>query len=61
MDEELKQKILVSVIAFNLTVLIYQLLLNSNPFTVGGLLLGLLLGAVVGGVTFGVMGFLQNR
>ena len=61
MDEELKQKVLVSLVAFNCAVVFYQLLFNSNPFSLLGLLTGMLIAAVVGGVAFGVMHFLQNR
>lgn len=61
MDEELKQKVLVAAVAFNLTVVAYQVLFNSASFSMVRLFLAFLLGAVIGGIAFGVMHFLQNR
>ena len=61
MDEATKQKALFAVVAFNLTVVLYQIAFNSSSFTVGRLLVGVLIGAVVGGITFGVVHFLQGR
>ena len=61
MDDALKQKVLIAAVAFNLTVVAYQLLFNSSRFSIVGLLLAFLLGAVVGGIAFGITHFIQNR
>lgn len=60
MDEVTKQKVMYSLIAFNITVVGYQLVFNSNPFVVSKLVIGLLVGAVVGGIVFGAMHFLSR-
>ena len=60
MDDVTKQKIMFSVIAFNIVVVAYQLALNSNPFVFSKLIIGLLIGAAVGGLVFGVMHFLSR-
>ncbi len=61
MDEATKQKALFALIAFNATVVLYQLAFNSSPFSFPKLLVGLLIGAAIGGITFGVVHFLQGR
>lgn len=61
MDEELKQKVMVSAIVFSGVVFLYQILFNSNPFSFPKLMLGVLIAAIVAGITFGIMHFVQNR
>ena len=60
MDEVTKQKVMYSLIAFNITVVAYQLIFNSDPFVWAKLAMGLLAGAIVGGIVFGVMHFLSQ-
>jgi hypothetical protein len=60
MDEVTKQKVMYSLIAFNITVVAYQLIFNSDPFVWTKLAMGLLAGAIVGGIVFGVMHFLSQ-
>ena len=60
MDEVTKQKVMYSLIAFNITVVGYQFAFNSNPFAWAKLGLGLLAGVVVGGIVFAVMHFLSR-
>ena len=60
MDDVTKQKLMFSVIAFNIVVVAYQLLFNSNPFEFSRLIIALLIGAVVGGIVFGVMHFMSR-
>ena len=60
MDEVTKQKLLFSVVAFNIVVVLYQIIANSNPFSWGRLLIGMLIGAVVAGIVFGVMHFMSR-
>ena len=64
MDDAQKQRLLVAIIAFNLTVLIFQVVFNMGmfgfAFTWGKLALAVVLGAVVGGGTYGAMQFLQR-
>jgi hypothetical protein len=60
MDEVTKQKLMYSVIAFNITVVAYQLVFNSDPFVWAKLAIGLLSGVVVGGIVFGVMHFVSR-
>jgi hypothetical protein len=64
MDESLKQKAMAGFIAFNITVIIYQIGFNSGLFGAEisflKFLLALLLGGVVGGIAFGVMHLLQR-
>lgn len=61
MDEELKQKVMVTAIAFSVVVFLYQILFNSSPFSFPKLMLGVLIAAIVGGIAFGIMHFMQNR
>ena len=61
MDEEVKQKVMVSSIVFSAIVFLYQILLNSNPFSFPKLMLGVLIAGAIGGATFGVMHYLENR
>lgn len=61
MSEDLKQRLLTAIVAFNLVLIAYQVIWNSNPFSVTGLLLGIVLGAAAGGATFGIQHFLANR
>ena len=61
MDEELKQKVMFSAIAFSFVVFVFQIAANSNPFSFAKLMLGVLLAAIVGGITFGVTHYVQNR
>ena len=58
MDEVTKQKLMYSLIAFNITVVGYQVIFNSDPFAWSRLAMGILAGVVVGGIVFGVMHFL---
>lgn len=63
MDEVTKQKLLFAVIAFSLTVALYQIVFNlsAETFQWSSLLLrGFPLGLLVGGIVFGVMHFLQR-
>lgn len=60
MDDVTKQKIMFSVIAFNIVVVAYQLVFNSDPFEFSNLIKGLLIGAAVGGLVFGVMHFVSR-
>jgi hypothetical protein len=64
MDESQKQRVMVAIVAFNLTIITYQLVFNMNlfgfPFTVIKLLLGLVLAAVVGGAAYFGAQFMQR-
>ena len=61
MDDATKQKVMYSFIAFSVTVVLYQILFNSNQFSWANLLLkGFLPAAVIAGIVFGVMHFLQR-
>jgi hypothetical protein len=60
MDDVTKQNVMVSAIAFNITVVAYQLVFNSDPFQWSKLLIGILAGALLGGVVFGGMHFLSR-
>lgn len=61
MDEQAKQALLVAVLAFNIVIILFQVLFNGFPgfisdtFTVPKLLGGLLLAAAIGGGIFAVM------
>lgn len=61
MDDSLKQKTLIALAAFNLTIIAYQILLNSNPFSWGRLAVGLVLSLAAGGIAFGIAHVLGNR
>ncbi len=61
MDDATKQKTMYAFIAFNITVVLYQILFNSNPFSWLNLILkGFLPAVVIAGIVFGVMHFLQR-
>ncbi len=61
MDDQQKQRVMMAIIAFNLTVLVFQFAFNwGDAFTWGKLGLAVLLGAIVGGVTYGAMQVLQK-
>ncbi len=61
MDDATKQKVMFSLVAFNIWVVAYQILFNSNPFSWGNLFIkGFLPGAGIAGVIFGVMHYLQR-
>ena len=61
MDDLQKDRLKWAIIAFNLTVLIFQVVFNMGvDFTWGKLGLAVVLGAVVGGGTYGAMQFLQR-
>jgi hypothetical protein len=63
-DEQRKQQLLISFIAFNLVVILYQLAFNSglfhHPFAWSKMLLSLVLGLVAAGIAFGAVRFLQR-
>ncbi|MEM8677945.1 MAG: hypothetical protein AAGF97_01200 [Planctomycetota bacterium] len=61
MDEDVKQKVMVSAIVFSAIVFLYQIILNSNPFSFPKLMLGVVVAAAIGGATYGVMHYLENR
>ena len=61
MDDAQKQKAMIALAAFSVTVSIYQLLFNSSKFSLVGLLLGFLLGGIIGGAAYGISHYLQNR
>ena len=65
MDEQLKTRVCLALIAFGLTVIVYQLIFNMRlitgaQFTVWKLILGLVIGVVVGGATYVVAQFTQK-
>jgi hypothetical protein len=65
MDEQLKTRVCLALIAFGLTVIVYQLIFNMRlitgaQFTVLKLILGLVIGVVVGGATYVVAQFTQK-
>jgi hypothetical protein len=67
MDEQLKQPLMIGVIAAALSVTVYELyywftLERGTPATITGTSLGLLVGLVVGGIAFGVaFAMLRNK
>jgi hypothetical protein len=64
MDELTKQKAMFSFIAFNLGVVLFQLVFNTGLFGYemawSKFLLAILFGAIVGGITFGIVHVLQK-
>jgi hypothetical protein len=52
MDDEQRQRLMIALVAFNLTIVIYQVVFNMGlfgfTFSAGKLMLGLLLAAAVG-------------
>jgi hypothetical protein len=61
MDEATKQKAMFAFIAFNIVVVLFQLLFNSSPFAWTRLFLGLVIGGLVAGATYGITHYFQNR
>lgn len=61
MDEQTKQALLVAILAFNIVIILFQVLFNGFPGIIIGafdplrLLVGIVLAAVVGGGIFAVM------
>lgn len=61
MDEQTKQALLIAILAFNIVIILFQVLLNGFPgiivkeFSLLRLLGGIALAAVVGGGIFAVM------
>jgi hypothetical protein len=61
MDESQKQRVMIAIIAFNLTIITYQLVLNmGESFTWLKLLGGIVLAAVVGGGAYLGAQFMQK-
>jgi hypothetical protein len=61
MDESQKQRVMIAIIAFNLTIITFQLVFNmGESFTWLKLLGGLLLAAVVGGGAYLGAQFMQK-
>ena len=60
MDDVTRQKLMFSLVGFNITVVLYQLIFNSDPFSYARLGIGMAISAVVGGIIFGVMHFLSR-
>jgi hypothetical protein len=64
MDESQKQRVMLAIVAFNLTIITYQLIFNMNmfgfTFTWVKLALGLVLAAVVGGAAYVGAQFMQR-
>lgn len=61
MDESIKQNAMIAFLVFNVTVIGYQVVLNSNPFSYGRLFLGLGIGAVAAGIAYGVAYVMSQR
>lgn len=62
MDEELKQRALISVWIFSIVVIIYQVLFNSSVgvFSYGKMTMGAVLGLMAGGIVFGVLSAMKK-
>lgn len=59
MDESQKQRIMLAIIAFNITIIGYQLIFNMGAsFTIIKLLAGLVLAAGVAGAAYGAAMFM---
>jgi hypothetical protein len=64
MDETLKRRVMFAIVAFNLTIILYQLIFNSGvfgfPFTWGKLAIGLVIAAAAAGVGYAVAQFTER-